>query len=355
MMSNSLSLSFLSLFSFVSFFVFLITLHFSKKTNLISLLDEDFLKPQAFHKEAIPRCGGLAFALSFIIFVFLYYFVFQKFLVDYLTIVLLLFILGFLDDIKINVSPNIRLLLMIIGLLILINIFSINIEKTGLNFLNSWLENSVFKYLFILLCFLFIINGANLIDGFNGLLAWHVIIINSILIYVNILNGQSDFPIILTAQTIALFVFLLFNFPAAKMFLGDGGSYAIGSLLALNVVKTSLINPEIHPFFFCVILFYVFYEVFFSFFRKIFKKKSPLKPDENHLHMLIFNKIKDLNFKNPNALTGLLINLIYLSAIMPVLFRFDFGHENALFYRYWFFALLFIYTFIYVKLYKSKK
>ena len=355
MLSNSLSLSFLSLFSFTSFFIFLIISHYSKKTNLISLLDEDFSKPQAFHNEAIPRSGGLAFVLSLIFFVVLYYFVFEKFLADYLTIVLLLFILGFLDDIKIRVSPKIRLLLMIVGLLIVINIFSINVEKTGLNFLNSWLENSLIKYLFILLCFLFVINGANLIDGFNGLLSWHVIIINLALIYVNMLNGQSDFVTILTGQTIVFFIFLLFNFPTAKMFLGDGGSYAIGSLIALNVIKTSAINPDIHPFFFCVILFYVFYEVFFSFFRKIFKKTSPLKPDQNHLHMLVFGKLKSLNLKNPNALTGLLINLMYLSAILPVLFSFDFGHETALFYRYWFFTLLFVYTLIYVKLYKSKK
>tara|TARA_B100000686_G_scaffold295083_1_gene325712 strand:+ start:61 stop:1128 length:1068 start_codon:yes stop_codon:yes gene_type:complete len=355
MISNSLPLSFLSLFSFVSFFVFLLILYFSKKTKLISLLDEDFSKPQAFHKEAIPRCGGLAFLLSFVIFLVLYHFIFEKLLLDYLIITLSLFLLGFLDDIKIRVSPNVRLLLMIFILLASINIFDINIEKTGFAFLNSWLENHIFKYVFILLCFLFVINGANLIDGFNGLLGWHVIIINLILIYLNMLNNQNDFVIILTGQTIVFFVFLLFNFPNAKMFLGDGGSYAVGSLIALNVVKTSLINPDIHPFFFCVILFYIFYEVFFSFFRKIFKKKSPLKPDEKHLHMLVFKKLNSLNLKNSNALTALLINLIYLSAILPILFGFEFGHENALFYRYWFFALLAVYTLIYAKLYKSKK
>ncbi len=355
MLSSSLSLSFLSLFSFASFFIFLIVLYYSKKTILASLLDKDFSKPQAFHKEAIPRCGGLAFVLSFITFIVLYYFIFEKILFDYLTIILLLFILGFLDDIKIKVSPNIRLLLMIIILLISINIFSINIEKTGFSFLNSWLENNIFKYIFVLLCFLFIINGANLIDGFNGLLAWHMIIINSILIYVNMLNNQNDFVVILTGQTIVFFIFLLFNFPGARMFLGDGGSYVVGSLIVLNVIKTSLINPDIHPFFFCVILFYVFYEVFFSFFRKIFKKKYPLKPDRKHLHMLVFDKLNNLNLKNSNALTGLLINLIYLSSVLPILFGFDFGHENGLFYRYWFFTLLAVYTLIYVKLYKSKK
>ena len=62
--------------------------------------------------------------------------------------------------------------------IISINIFHINISNVDLIFLNVWLENKVFFTIFILLCFLFIINGANLIDGFNGLLTINLIIIN---------------------------------------------------------------------------------------------------------------------------------------------------------------------------------
>ena len=85
---------------------------------------------------------------------------------------------------------------------------------------------------------------------------------------------------------------------------------------------------------FCVILFYLFYEVFFSFCRKAFKKKSPVKPDSNHLHMLIFDKLQSLNIKNSNALTCLVINLVYCLLILPVCFNFSLAHENALFFRY---------------------
>jgi hypothetical protein len=71
--------------------------------------------------------------------------------------------------------------------------------------------------------------------------------------------------------------------------------------------------------------------------------------------MLIFDKLQSLNIKNSNALTGLVINLVYLLLILPICFNFNSGHENALFFRYWFFTLLVIYTLIYAKLYKSKK
>ena len=68
---------------------------------------------------------------------------FNEFPVDYFIISLLLFILGFLDDLKIRINPNIRLILMFCLLVFCINIFSIQITKSGLEFLNQWLENNV--------------------------------------------------------------------------------------------------------------------------------------------------------------------------------------------------------------------
>ena len=79
-----------------------------------------------------------------------------------------LFLVGYLDDIKMKIKPTIRLLLMIVFLIIFINFFTIEIKNIDLIFLNSWLDNKIFSIIFVLLCFLFIVNGANLIDGFNG-------------------------------------------------------------------------------------------------------------------------------------------------------------------------------------------
>ena len=62
----------------------------------------------------------------------------------------------------------------------------------------------------------------------------------------------------------------------------------MGSLVAFNTITTNNLNPNISSFFYCSLLFYLFFEVFFSFFRKIIKKKSPIHPDKEHLHMLSF-------------------------------------------------------------------
>jgi len=344
--------TYFTIFSLISFIVISLISKNSKTFFSGSLLDKDFLKPQAFHKEPVARIGGFAILLLFAMFILFYFFIFGIFLNDYFTISFLLFTLGFLDDLKIKINPNIRLVLMISVLVICFNIFSIQITRSGLEFLNLWLENNIFQICFVLLCFLFVINGANLIDGFNGLLAIHFLLINSIFLIINLFNQNDNLSIILLVQIIIVFSFLLFNFPKAKIFLGDSGSYLLGSLIALNTIKTHELNTEISSFFFAGVLFYLFYEVFFSFIRKIKQKKSPLKPDKNHLHMLLYNWLFDRKkIKNSNYLTSLLINSCYLFLQIP-LFYFQ---NNGLISRYWFFSLIILYTVIYFRLYSFSK
>jgi len=263
-----------------------------------------------------------------------------------------MFIVGFLDDLKIKISPSKRLVLMIIFLFALIYSIPIKILNIDIPFINILLNNEIFSSLFVLLCFLFIINGANLIDGFNGLLSINLIIINSILSYINLNSGNIEFTIFIIGQIIILLSFLLFNFPKAKIFLGDSGAYLFGSLTALNAIITNNLNPNYSSFFFCIILFYLFFEVFFSFFRKIIQKKSPIHPDNKHLHMLTFKKISLIFGKDKgNYINSIIINFIYLLLVLPA-FLFA---KDPMISRYWFFSSIIIYLVIYLRLYRLTK
>ena len=111
-----------------------------------------------------------------------------------------------------------------------IYILPIKIFNIDVPFLTLLMSSHILSSIFVLLCFLFVINGANLIDGFNGLLTINLIIINIILTYININNGNLEFSILLISQIIILFSFLLFNFPNAKIFLGDSGAYTLGAM-----------------------------------------------------------------------------------------------------------------------------
>jgi len=343
-MQFQFNLNFFIIFSLISFSITFFISKYSQIFFLGSLLDNDFSKPQAFHKTPVARVGGIAILFSFTLFILFYFFSIDVFLKDYFIISLFLFLLGFLDDLKIKINPNMRLFLMISILIICINIFSIQINKTGLEFLNKFLENNIFQICFVLLCFLFIINGANLIDGYNGLLGIHFLIINSVLLIINFNNQNYDISLILSSQIIIIFSFLFFNFPKAKIFLGDAGSYLCGSLIVMNVIKTHQLNFDISPFFYTSILFYLFFEVFFSFIRKAIKKKSPLRPDNLHLHMLLYNFfLKSKKYINSNYKTALSINLFYTILIIPAFYF----QNNEIFSRYYFFFLITLYTFAY--------
>ena len=339
-----ITLHFLSIFALFSFFTALLVQKNSNKFNNGSLLDNDFQKPQAFHNEPIARSGGLFAIISLTIFFIFNYFLFNKFYFDYVAITYSLFLLGFLDDIKFDISPKTRLFVMVLILILSITFFSIEIERIDLSIINLIIQFKFLNILFVLLCFLFIINGANMVDGFNGLLTIHLIIINTILMLINLNNNiLTNFTIFIIAQIIILLIFLLFNFPKAKMFFGDSGAYLFGSLVVLNVIKTNNYNPEISSFFFCTILFYLFFEVFFSFFRKVLSKKSPLKPDDKHFHMLIFKLLKQKKyFKKNNYVTSLYVNIFFCIIIIPSLLI-----KNNIFHLTWFFCSLLIYTCLY--------
>ena len=127
---------------------------------------------------------------------------------DFLIISLSLFLVGFIDDVKYKISPNLRLILMILILFISVSLFEVDIQNLDLNFLNYWLQNEFFSIFFITLCILFIINGSNLIDGFNGLLAINLIFINTILLFINLQSENNEFSFFLTGQLIILLSFL---------------------------------------------------------------------------------------------------------------------------------------------------
>ena len=349
---ESIEFSFLSIFTLTTFFVFLIVSKYSFKIKNGALLDQDFSKPQAFHRLPISRSGGLAGIISLNIFFLIYYLLYSNILIEYIALCNSMFLIGFLDDVKIKVSPSRRLFLMIIFLFCLIHTLPLKISNLDIPFLLDFLQIKYFSSIFVMLCFLFIINGANLVDGFNGLLSINLLIINLILLYINISSGNNEFSIFLIAQIIILLSFLLFNFPNAKIFLGDSGSYFMGTLVALNSIVTNNLNPNYSSFFFCTVLFYLFFEVFFSFSRKVIQRKSPVHPDSKHLHMLVYDKILPLFGRDKsNYINSIIINFVYLLLVIPALIF----AKDPLISRYWFFSLIIIYLFIYMRLYRLTK
>ena len=149
MQNESLESSFLSVFALITFFIFLIINKYSRKIKSGILFDQDFLKPQAFHQYPVSRGGGMAGVISFNIFLVFYYLIYSKILFEYFFICNLMFLIGFLDDLKIKISPSRRLILMIIFLFLCIRFVPIEILNVDIPFLTTLLSNNTFSSLFL--------------------------------------------------------------------------------------------------------------------------------------------------------------------------------------------------------------
>lgn len=331
----------------LTFYLIKIFITYLNKKNY--LLDKNFHKPQAFHTEATPLAGGILIILVFSFSNFYFY-------NDILQLKLLFFgltyfLIGFLDDIGLIRSPKKRLIILIIISLILIESFNFLIFNTGYDLLDRFFQKPLISLIFTTFCILFIINGSNFVDGFNGLLGIHMFSISLILFLINYFNQSEALSFYILILSTSIFLFLLFNFPRGKVFLGDGGSYLLGALISIFSIETSKANPNISPIFFAVILYYLFYEVFFSYVRKfIYEKKSAFYPDKKHLHMILYRRLNyGLNeTKKSNYLTALITNIFYLITVFPVFFV----YYSSFYCMLYFFCCLLFYSCFYLILNK---
>ena len=255
----------------------------------------------------IPLSGGLI-----LIFTSYYYLNILNFI-----FVILIFFLGFLADIKKFNSPKLRFIFQILIVLIVVYFSSITVPETKIIFLDQLLEHNIFRIIFSIFCILIVINGYNFIDGVNTSLIGYCLIVSLSLNYLNknnvdisqIIYFYNFIPIL-----IALFILNFFN----KLYLGDGGAYFLGLLLALCLIDTYQINNVISPYFIVCLVWYPAFENLFSVLRKKNFTQSPLKPDTNHLHQIIFLYLKkNFNIKSDylNTATGMIINFYNLISI----------------------------------------
>ena len=255
----------------------------------------------------IPLSGGLI-----LIFTSYYYLNLLNF-----TYVFLIFCVGFLSDIKKINSPKLRFIIQTLIVLSVVYFSSITVLETRIIFLDQLLANNIFRIFFSIFCILIIINGCNFIDGVNTSLIGYCLIVSLSLYYLD-LNGVEISKIVdfynLIPVLLVIFILNFFN----KLYLGDGGSYFLGLLFALCLINTYQVNSNISPYFVVCLLWYPAFENLFSILRKKNLSRSPLDPDTNHLHQIIFLYLKkNFNVKSIylNTATGTIINIYNLICI----------------------------------------
>ena len=333
------------IFFIIHFFINKICL----KTNyLIDKKDISDHKKKIITETKTPLSGGLVFFI-FVIFVIPY----ENYIL--LVSIIFLYFVGIMSDINYLSSPPKRFVLQSLVVLALILGTDLTIISLSIEFLDNLLEFKIINIFFILVCFLVLINGFNFLDGINTIVTGNFMICLMAIYYTADQYSLSiNFDLIKNVLTILLIIFI-FNF-FGKSFLGDSGTYMIGLLVGFIVINFAYNNYlTTSPYFAVCLLWYPALENLFSILRRIFFKNKLSKADNNHLHHLIYLKIRKQKFLKKNlwinTFTGLIINCyVFFSTYVAT---FYYNHTRTLLLII--LLNMFVYLFSYYYLCKGKK
>ena len=260
------------------------------------------------HKRYVSKSenysiGGLIFYLFFcILFVTESYFDFNFFIS-----ISLIFLIGFLSDIKILKNAVLRFFLQLFILFYFILFSDFQIPLSRIEILDIFLGNYFFNKFFTIFCLLILINGNNFIDGINTLLLLNNLIVSLFLAY--FFSDKIHQPEIIFSYITIIFILLGFNL-GGKVILGDSGSYTLGFFLAIYLIEFDKNNPYVSPFFVISLIWYPCFELLFSIIRRLIRKKKAYKPDTHHLHQILYSYLNQRinNVIISHFLVSILIN-----------------------------------------------
>lgn len=298
--------------------------------------DMDKAAIQSAHSGFVPRVGGLAIYISILVLIPLLSFGFIPLSVVFsldaqqLTLLILsavpVFSVGLAEDLGYDMSPKARLVASAVSSLVAILLFRVWLSKVGVPGVDSLLSFVPFGVLFTIFATVGVVNAFNLIDGLNGLSSYVTVSVAFSLSIIAFHSGNTEISIFLVLFVAAVLGFMVLNFPMGKIFLGDGGAYALGHLLVWSaIILINSIN-NLSPFAILLVFFWPVADTGLAIWRR-WKLGNPTdRPDRLHFHQLAmrFLEIRFLGrdkrgIANPVA-TLILIPFISAPQILGILF-----------------------------------
>ena len=296
-----MEMMYLMLASFLISFIFIfILIRYQVKKRIGQTEREEGLVTHK-KKNNTPIFGGVGFVLTYFI---IYTFLLCINKIDLLLYLLIIFpmmsysLLGFIDDLLIlkrkkneGIKPNLKFLFQIIIAVIFFVIYLLFNFDTTIDLLLFEVNLKFFYGIFILLAFSGFTNATNLTDGIDGLLAgtFSIILIGIYMIIDSVIMRQG-----ISIFFAGFCAFLYFNLPKAKIFMGDTGSLAIGSIFVSLMI---ILKMEIYLFLFGLVYVVETLSVILqvSYFKmtkgkRIFK----MSPLHHHFEIVLKSEVKTL-------------------------------------------------------------
>ncbi|MCI8689349.1 MAG: undecaprenyl/decaprenyl-phosphate alpha-N-acetylglucosaminyl 1-phosphate transferase [Oscillibacter sp.] len=269
------------------------------------------------HKIPIPRLGGLAIFIGFMVSILLLVDIrgnaqLQSILLGAVIIV----VLGVVDDIM-ALPAMLKFVVQIIAALIpalngvVIQAFS----NPNVFSDNPYWVLGMLSVPFTVLWIVAITNSVNLIDGLDGLANGVSAISATTMLVIALLASEAQVAIVMAALVGACVGFMPYNLNPAKMFMGDTGATFLGYILATmsiqGLFKFYAVISFAVPF---LILGLPIFDTSFAFIRRIAHGQSPMHADRGHIHHRLIDM--GLNQKQAVATLYVISAILGLSAVV---------------------------------------
>lgn len=276
----------------------------------------DMPNERKVHKEPMPRMGGLAIFIGFLV----GYMLFCNQTVQMNSILIgsfFIILIGIFDDIK-PLTPSIKFCGQLLAAIIVV--YYGNVVMQDISAFGLYINFGMFAKPITILFIVSVINCLNLIDGLDGLAGGiSTIFFITITVISTLLGNVSSLDVSLTLIMIgACLGFLLYNFHPAKIFMGDSGSMFLGYMIAVisllgfkNVTLTSFIVPVL-------ILAIPILDTLFAIIRRLLKGESFAKADKEHFHHQI---LKMAGNQTKTVLIIYLIQILFSAASIVYVLR----------------------------------
>ena len=289
---------------------------FANKVGAIDRPDEE----RRVHDHPIPRMGGLAIFLGFLLSVVLFADI-TKPVQGILLGAVLIVVVGAIDDI-VSLPAGIKFALQIIAALIavyhgVVIEFIMNPFFAGSDVFTT-ADTISMGFLSVPITVLWIVaitNSVNLIDGLDGLAVGVSAIDSVTMLVISLVVAEGNIAVILAALAGACIGFMPYNLNPAKIFMGDTGALLLGYVLStvsiLGLFKFYAVVSFAVPF---LVLAVPIFDTAFAFCRRILKGQNPMRADRGHFHHRLIDM--GLSQKHAVAILYCVSTIMGLAAVL---------------------------------------
>ena len=268
------------------------------------------------HDHPIPRLGGLAIFIGFVVAVLAFAEVDRQ-LRGILLGGCIIVAVGIVDDSH-PLGAGIKFILQIVAALIAVwHGVLIEMIANPLPFGAAYWDFGIMAVPITVIWIVAVTNSVNLIDGLDGLADGVSTIAALTMLIIALLMGDMEMAVLCAALVGGCIGFIPYNRNPAKIFMGDTGATFLGFVLATvsvtGLFKLYAVISFVVPF---IILGFPIFDTVSAFTRRILKGQNPMKADRSHTH----HKLIDMGMNQKQAVATLYMvaGVLGLCAVMIV-------------------------------------